>query len=120
MLEGITLAQLTNEMIKIFALSVGAFVLAMALTPVYTFAAYRYRFWKRRIAQPEILSCWPSHVVLQTSRLGPRQLTWGQEHLTLKQRDQRDWLGIERNAFAREKIGEERFFAVRREQCEPR
>lgn len=48
MLEGITLAQLTNEMIKVFALSVGAFLLAMALTPVYTFAAYRYRFWKRQ------------------------------------------------------------------------
>lgn len=48
MLEGITLAQLTNEMIKVFALSVGAFVLAMILTPVYTFTAYRYRFWKRQ------------------------------------------------------------------------
>ena len=39
---------LTNELAHIFLLSVGAFVLAMLLTPVYTFFAYRYKFWKRQ------------------------------------------------------------------------
>ncbi|MDO4781217.1 MAG: phospho-N-acetylmuramoyl-pentapeptide-transferase [Candidatus Saccharibacteria bacterium] len=39
---------LTSEMTHIFILSVTAFVLAMLLTPVYTFFAYRYRFWKRQ------------------------------------------------------------------------
>lgn len=38
----------TNNMVPIFLLSVGAFVLAMVLTPVYTFLAYRYKFWKRQ------------------------------------------------------------------------
>jgi phospho-N-acetylmuramoyl-pentapeptide-transferase len=47
MFETLTLPQLTNELIKVFTLSVGAFVLAMLLTPIYTFAAYRYRFWKK-------------------------------------------------------------------------
>lgn len=40
------LAQMTQELLKVFALSVGAFMVAMALTPVYTFAAYKYKFWK--------------------------------------------------------------------------
>lgn len=39
--------ELTKELVKLFALAVGAFSLAMLLTPVYTYAAYRYRFWKR-------------------------------------------------------------------------
>lgn len=37
-----------SELIWTFILSVLAFLLAMALTPVYTFAAYRYKFWKRQ------------------------------------------------------------------------
>jgi phospho-N-acetylmuramoyl-pentapeptide-transferase len=37
---------MTQEMTHIFILSVIAFVLAMFLTPLYTFFAYRYRFWK--------------------------------------------------------------------------
>lgn len=37
-----------QELIKITFLSVGAFVLAMLLTPMYTFAAYKYRFWKQQ------------------------------------------------------------------------
>jgi phospho-N-acetylmuramoyl-pentapeptide-transferase len=41
-------ASLNAEFISIFLLSVGAFLLAMALTPVYTFLAYRYKFWKRQ------------------------------------------------------------------------
>ena len=39
---------LTNELSTTFILSVGAFVLAMLLTPVYTFVAYRFKFWKRQ------------------------------------------------------------------------
>ena len=39
---------LTNELTDIFLLGGAAFVLAMALTPLYTYLAYRYRFWKRQ------------------------------------------------------------------------
>lgn len=39
---------LSNEFIRSFVLSVAAFILAMALTPVYTFVAYRFKFWKRQ------------------------------------------------------------------------
>jgi len=39
---------LSAEFVNSFLLSVGAFILAMALTPVYTFVAYRYKFWKRQ------------------------------------------------------------------------
>lgn len=43
-----TLIGLTHELTVTFALSVGAFMLAMLLTPVYTLLAYRYKFWKRQ------------------------------------------------------------------------
>lgn len=36
----------TGELTHVFILSVTAFLLAMALTPVYTFFAYKYKFWK--------------------------------------------------------------------------
>lgn len=39
---------LNDAMIRTFILSVLAFLIAMALTPVYTFVAYRYKFWKRQ------------------------------------------------------------------------
>ncbi len=39
---------ITEEMTHVFLLSVAAFVLAMALTPVYTYFAYRYKFWKQQ------------------------------------------------------------------------
>lgn len=39
---------LINEFVRSFILSVAAFILAMLLTPVYTFIAYRYKFWKRQ------------------------------------------------------------------------
>lgn len=39
---------LTDALLQIFLLSTIAFLLAMVLTPVYTFAAYRYKFWKRQ------------------------------------------------------------------------
>lgn len=34
------------QLTSVAALSFAAFVVAMALTPIYTFVAYRYRFWK--------------------------------------------------------------------------
>lgn len=39
---------LNDAMMRAFILSVLAFMIAMALTPVYTFVAYRYKFWKRQ------------------------------------------------------------------------
>lgn len=42
-----SLQTLTNEMTDMFLLSVASFILAMLLTPLYTFLAYRYRFWKK-------------------------------------------------------------------------
>ena len=47
-MDSLTLAQFTSELAGVFALSVIAFVVAMALTPVYTTAAYRYKFWKKQ------------------------------------------------------------------------
>ena len=38
----------THELTSIFVLSTIAFLLAMFLTPFYTFLAYRYRFWKQQ------------------------------------------------------------------------
>lgn len=43
-----TLTQFTGELNTTFLLSVGAFLLAMLLTPVYTYLAYRYKFWKKQ------------------------------------------------------------------------
>ncbi len=40
--------ELANNLTGTFMLSLGAFLLAMALTPVYTFLAYRYKFWKKQ------------------------------------------------------------------------
>lgn len=44
----ITLTDLTNELTTTFILSVAAFLLAMFFTPIYTFFAYRYKFWKKQ------------------------------------------------------------------------
>jgi phospho-N-acetylmuramoyl-pentapeptide-transferase len=38
----------THNLTGTFILSVVAFLLAMFLTPIYTFLAYRYRFWKKQ------------------------------------------------------------------------
>lgn len=38
----------TADINATFMLSVGAFLLAMILTPVYTYFAYRHKFWKRQ------------------------------------------------------------------------
>lgn len=43
-----SLTTITTGMTTTFILSVAAFVLAMLLTPVYTYFAYRYKFWKRQ------------------------------------------------------------------------
>lgn len=47
-MDVLTTAPLTKELVKMCALSGGAFTLAMILTPIYTYFAYRYRFWKRQ------------------------------------------------------------------------
>lgn len=39
---------LSSELNNVFLLSVGAFVLSMLLTPVYTTYAYKYKFWKKQ------------------------------------------------------------------------
>ncbi len=39
---------LNDAVVRIFVLGVVGFLLAMMLTPVYTFAAYRFKFWKRQ------------------------------------------------------------------------
>lgn len=44
----ISLNTLTDELSGIFLLSVGAFLLAMLMTPIYTFFAYKYGFWKKQ------------------------------------------------------------------------
>lgn len=44
----LTLTTLTDELTTTFLLSGAAFLLAMLLTPVYTYFAYRYKFWKRQ------------------------------------------------------------------------
>jgi phospho-N-acetylmuramoyl-pentapeptide-transferase len=43
-----TLGQLAQEATTIFSLSFLAFCIAMLLTPIYTFFAYRYKFWKQK------------------------------------------------------------------------
>lgn len=43
-----TFDTMTGELATISILSVLAFILAMFLTPFYTFMAYRYRFWKKQ------------------------------------------------------------------------
>lgn len=43
-----TLEVLTDELTRTFLLSLGAFLLAMFLTPIYTLMAYRFKFWKKQ------------------------------------------------------------------------
>lgn len=42
------LEQFTSELVATSLLSVGVFAFAMMLTPIYTYFAYRYRFWKKQ------------------------------------------------------------------------
>lgn len=43
-----TLENLTDSLTQITLLSIIAFVFSMLLTPLYTYYAYKYRFWKRQ------------------------------------------------------------------------
>lgn len=43
-----TIEILTSELTRTFILSVAAFLFAMLLTPLYTFVAYRFKFWKKQ------------------------------------------------------------------------
>lgn len=43
-----SLHAITTDLNTTFMLSVGAFLLSMALTPVYTYFAYRFKFWKKQ------------------------------------------------------------------------
>jgi phospho-N-acetylmuramoyl-pentapeptide-transferase len=47
-MSNLPISVLTLELAKIFGLSVVSFVLAMLLTPIYTFFAYKYKFWKKQ------------------------------------------------------------------------
>lgn len=40
--------EFNSEVLRIFVLGFVAFVLSMILTPIYTFFAYKYKFWKRQ------------------------------------------------------------------------
>lgn len=42
-----TLQSLMDPISKIFLLGVGSFILAMLITPIYTYFAYKYKFWKQ-------------------------------------------------------------------------
>ena len=44
----LTLQEFTQHAITIFSLSFFTFCVAMLLTPIYTFFAYRYKFWKQK------------------------------------------------------------------------
>lgn len=43
-----TFTNMTSELVTLTTLSVLAFLLAMLLTPFYTYFAYRYKFWKKQ------------------------------------------------------------------------
>lgn len=43
----IQVSVLTEQSVKLFGVALGAFLLSMAFTPIYTYVAYKYRFWKK-------------------------------------------------------------------------
>jgi phospho-N-acetylmuramoyl-pentapeptide-transferase len=45
-MESAISAELINNMVTLFLLAFGAFGLTMAITPIYTFFAYKYKLWK--------------------------------------------------------------------------
>jgi len=45
-MEGTISTELINNLVILFLLAFGSFGLTMALTPVYTFFAYKYKLWK--------------------------------------------------------------------------
>lgn len=46
MIQAITSTEFMNNLVILFLLAGGSFVLSMALTPIYTYFAYKYRLWK--------------------------------------------------------------------------
>lgn len=47
-MQEITISQLSTSLIFAVSLALGALILSVAMTPVYTYLAYRYRLWKRQ------------------------------------------------------------------------
>ena len=47
-MNSMNMTTLSADLNAVFMLSVGAFLLSMALTPLYTYFAYRYKFWKQQ------------------------------------------------------------------------
>lgn len=47
-IEVLSINEFSQELVKVFALAVCGFSIAMLLTPVYTYVAYRFRFWKKQ------------------------------------------------------------------------
>ncbi len=47
-MESISLTQLSSALTTMVLLALGALVMSVILTPLYTYLAYRYRFWKRQ------------------------------------------------------------------------
>lgn len=47
-MDSISTLHIADELPRTFLLSVGAFLLAMFITPIYTYVAYRHRLWKRQ------------------------------------------------------------------------
>lgn len=43
----IILSEISLNVVKLSAMAIASFLLAMALTPLYTFVAYKHHFWKR-------------------------------------------------------------------------
>ena len=39
--------QITNEVVAVLVLGFSGFAIAMALTPIYTYFAYKYKLWKK-------------------------------------------------------------------------
>lgn len=47
-MEPLTILDLSDELAQTFMFSVAAFLLTTLLTPLYTYFAYRYKFWKKQ------------------------------------------------------------------------
>lgn len=48
MSEPLNFTSLTDEIVATLLLSAASFILAMLLTPLYTYVAYRFKFWKKQ------------------------------------------------------------------------
>lgn len=47
-MQEITISQLSTSLIFMVSLALGALVLSVVMTPIYTYLAYRHRLWKRQ------------------------------------------------------------------------